>query len=80
MKYYRVPAALDGRQCYKPGTGSRIPNGYTLIRNELLTAGDVKRNNAPINALEPVEIKKTRVYRLFGARFEFETNYNGVIK
>lgn len=70
MKYYKVPRKLDGMMLYKPGNWPvRIPNGYSLIRNELLTEAEARRMNAPIHLLEAVTIKKTETYRMFGARF-----------
>lgn len=71
MLYYRVPACLDGKPCYKRGApgAPRIPNGYYLIEHELLTAAECKKLNAPTEKLFPIRIKKTDTYRLFGARF-----------
>ena len=68
MKYFRVPASLADKPCYslvKPST----PNGWYLVANELLTPGECKRMNAPVERLERVTIKKTEVYNAFGARF-----------
>lgn len=70
MTYYRVPVSLSDKPCYKPGNGPRIPNGWYLIGNELLTAAEAKRRNAPLHLLQPVTIKKTRTHFFFGARFE----------
>lgn len=68
--YYKVPAYLQDKPCYKPNTIRRIPNGYYLIANELLTPAECKRINAPIDLLTPVTVKKTECYTMFGARFE----------
>lgn len=68
MKYFRVPASLADKPCYsfaKPAT----PNGWYLIGGELLTLGECKMMNAPVDRLERVTIKKTEVYNAFGARF-----------
>ncbi len=70
MKYYRVPEKLDQKQLYTIKNGHRFPNGYFLIANELLTEAKCRKINAPIEKLEPVEIKKTKTYWCFGARFE----------
>lgn len=70
MKYYRVPEKLDQKTLYNIKNGHRIPNGYFLIANELLTEAKCRKINAPIEQLEPVEIKKTKTYWCFGARFE----------
>lgn len=70
MLYYKVPANLQDKPCYKPNKAQRIPNGYYLIANELLTLAECKRINAPVDLLKPVIIKKTGCYTMFGARFE----------
>lgn len=78
MKYLQVPASLDQKQLYYPkktgshGYSKKIPNGYYLIARELLTASECKRINAPAELLTPVEIKKTKTYWCFGARFQCE--------
>ena len=58
MTYYRVPAALRDTPCYKPNKTPRTPNGWYLIGNELLTAAECRRMNAPIEMLERIEVKK----------------------
>ena len=75
MQYYRVPRKLDGKQLFKTGSGPRIPNGYSLIQNELLTEAEARRINAPIDLLEAVTIKKTETYRMFGARFAIGSDW-----
>lgn len=78
MKYLQVPASLDQIQLYHPkrtsnhGYSKKIPNGYYLIAHELLTDSECKRINAPAELLTPVEIKKTKTYWCFGARFQCE--------
>ena len=78
MQYYKVPEKLDQRTLYHPkkenknGYSPKIPNGYFLIANELLTGAECKRINAPIELLQPMTIKKTDCYFMFGARFEKE--------
>ena len=78
MKYLQVPASLDQKQLYYPkrtsnhGYSKKIPNGYFLIAHELLTVSECKRINAPAELLTPVEIKKTKTYWCFGARFQCE--------
>lgn len=78
MKYLQVPASLDQKQLYyskrtsNHGYSKKIPNGYYLIAHELLTASECKRINAPAELLTPVEIKKTKTYWCFGARFQCE--------
>lgn len=72
MTYYRVPANMGDKPCYSKGShGSiRVPNGWRLIANELLTEREARMMNAPIASLERVVIKKTDCYTMFGARFE----------
>lgn len=69
MLYYKVPGYMDNKTLYKTKNGKRYSTGYFLIKDELLTAKECKKIGAPINKLIPVTIKKTCVYRLFGARF-----------
>lgn len=69
MVYYKVPPALQDAPCYRPNVFPRIPNGYYLIANELLTMPECRRINAPIGKLEKVTMKKTGTYHMFGARF-----------
>ena len=71
MNYLKVPAAMGGHNCYRlDKCNRRIPTGYQLIANELLTPAEARRMHAPAEKLEPVTIKKSRVYVMFGARFE----------
>ena len=60
-------------------------NGYLqTVRNELYTSKEIEKYSVPdkhglkmrLEWLEPVEISKKRVYRFFGARFEYERGYN----
>ena len=70
MKYLKVPEKLDNRTLYKwTLNGKCVPNGYYLIANELLTKKECEKMNAPVSLLEPVEVKKSETYRMFGARF-----------
>ena len=70
MLYYRVPACLDQAPLYKKTRdGSRQRNGFFLIGGELLTASEANKINAPLDKLEPIQLKKTAVYSSFGARF-----------
>lgn len=67
--YYKVPPSLQDTPCYRPSGFQRVPNGYYLIANELLTMPECQRINAPIEKLEKVTMKKTGTYHMFGARF-----------
>ena len=69
MVYYKVPPSLQDAPCYRPNVSPRIPNGYYLIANELLTLSECRHINAPIEKLEKVTMKKTDAYHMFGARF-----------
>jgi len=74
MEFYKVPKHLDQMKLYKKDSPKhhKIPNGYFLVENELLTEAECKKINAPIHRLEKVNIKKNRTYWFFGARFEDE--------
>ena len=75
MKYYRVKPEFDGKTLYKKqrqrGYSStyKVPNGYNLIANELLTEKEVEKLNVPQVCIDPVDVKKSEVYFCFGARF-----------
>ena len=76
MKYYRVKPEFDGKTLYKKqrqrGYSStyKVPNGYNLIANELLTEKEVEKLNVPQICVDPVNLKKSEVYFCFGARFQ----------
>lgn len=76
MKYYQVKPKYDGKPLYKKrgdrgySTVCRVPNGYNLIANELLTEKEVEKLNVPQMCVDPVNVKKTEVYFCFGARFQ----------
>lgn len=78
MTYYQVKPEYDGKTLYKKcgdrgyRNGYRIPNGYNLIANELLTGKEVEKLNVPQMCVDPVNIKKTETYFCFGARFQVE--------
>lgn len=71
MLYYRVPANMDNKPLYKRNTspGPRCLNGWFLIGGELLTPAECRNRNAPVERLEPVNVKRTETYFCFGARF-----------
>lgn len=79
MKYYRVKPEFDGKTLYKKqrqrGYSStyKVPNGYNLIANELLTEKEVEKLNVPQVCIDPVDVKKSEVYFCFGARFQAQT-------
>lgn len=76
MTYYQVKPEFDGKQLYKKqgqrGYSSvyKIPNGYNLIANELLTGKEVEKLNVPQMCVDPVNMKKNEIYFCFGARFQ----------
>lgn len=78
MKYLQVKPEFDGRPLYKKrgergySNVGRVPNGYYLIANELLTIKEAEKRNVPQLCVDPVNVKKTEVYFCFGARFQVE--------
>lgn len=78
MTYYQVKPEFDGKTLFKKqgqrGYSSvyRVPNGYNLIANELLTGKEVEKLNIPQKCVDPVNVKKSQVYFCFGARFRME--------
>ena len=63
MLYYRVKASADG------ATRGSIGNRVNLVKDEILTAEECEKYYLSPNDVEPVEVKKHWVYRLFGVRF-----------
>ncbi len=63
MEYYKV---IKDAQTYNNG------RWYTLVKDELLTAADVKKYKAPLHLLQAVQVKRTRTFWSFGARFELK--------
>lgn len=76
MTYYQVKTEFDGKKLYKKcgerglSNVRKIPNGYNLIANELLTEKEVEKLNVPQICVDPVNLKKSEVYFCFGARFQ----------
>lgn len=76
MTYYQVKPEFDGKTLFKKqgqrgySNVGRVPNGYNLIANELLTEKEVKKLNVPQMCVDPVNVKKSEVYFCFGARFQ----------
>lgn len=70
MKFYRVKPEADQKRIYNANKTKYL--GF-LIANELITPSEAQRHyggNIPCGCLETVEIKKTKTYWSFGARFE----------
>lgn len=43
-----------------------------LVKDELYTLKEIEKNDIPLETLEKIEIKRTRTFYFFGARFEDE--------
>lgn len=64
MKYYKV----QNEKNYWDEKGNYL--GF-VVRDELITEAEMKKFKLPITSnFLPVEIKKTKTYWFFGARFE----------
>lgn len=64
MKYYKVQEEKN----YWDKKGNFLG---CVLKNELITEAEMKKCKFPITSnFLPVEIKKTKTYWLFGARFE----------
>lgn len=77
MTYYRVKKQYDNIM-RKRWTGKRfVFDGY-YIQNELYTPSEMKKLKLanPESIFDKVEIKKTKTYWFFGARFGFDKTYN----
>ena len=76
MTYYQVKPEFDGKTLYKKqgqkGYSSvcKVPNGYNLVANELLTGKEMEKLNVPQMCVNPVNVNKNKVYFFFGARFQ----------
>ena len=80
MKYYRVPKNLDQRAVIGPGLYAG-PVKRFLVWKELYTEKECNRLGITLDGLQPVEIPKSRIFWLFGARFEIghgPTTYNNL--
>ena len=88
MKYYRVLPNMDGVQVLKM-RGHGCKRGLTidryLVKNELYTPGEFKalldgadfrgvRDGVQI--FDTVDVPKTKVYWMFGARFAVDHGYS----
>lgn len=71
MKYFRVPANLDGRAVIKKGLYCGKIKRF-LIENELYTAKELENYGMTEIGFVPVDIPKNRIFWNFGARFEME--------
>lgn len=67
MLYYKVKASADGAE------RGRFANRINLVKDEILTAEECEKHRVLPTDVEPVEVKKHWVYRLFGVRF-FDEN------
>ena len=71
MKYFKVPASLDGRAVIKKGLYCGKIQRF-LIKNELYTAKELQKYGITETGLIPVDIPKSRIFWNFGARFEMK--------
>lgn len=70
-QFYRVKPQFDGQPLFKPSAkGRRIPNGYTLMRYELLSEKEVTRLNVPSEMVAKVEVEDAEIFHMYNKRFE----------
>lgn len=77
MKYYKVKKEYDNKIIYKFARGGGLTVDGFFIGNELLTEAEARQifNNkhligaALLDVCEIVEVPKSEIYWLFGARF-----------
>lgn len=50
----------------------------SLVKGELLTEREAEKNRVPERAVEKVELPRSRVYKLFGCRFDMQDMENPV--
>lgn len=68
MLFYRVRPECDNKYI----ANESKHRFFALIGGELYTEREKERYGIPNWCVEPVEIKRTRTYWSFGARFELE--------
>lgn len=71
MKYFKVPANLDGRAVISKGLYCGKIERF-LIENELYTAKELEKYGMTETGFIPVDISKSRIFWNFGARFEMK--------
>lgn len=71
MKYFKVPANLDGRAVIKKWLYCGKIQRF-LIKNELYTEKELEKYGMTGTGLIPVDIPKNRIFWNFGARFEIK--------
>lgn len=76
MKYYRVKTQYDNKTLCLIKNHKYVHNGYFLIGGELYTEKEYKKliehhvfGFSPWDAVEEIEIPKSKIYWFFGARF-----------
>lgn len=74
MMYLKVKPEYDAKPImkYDPRKKCYGPTLFALVANELFTKREAERYNIPEKCLKTVQVKKTRTYFSFGARFELK--------
>jgi hypothetical protein len=72
MKYYRVLPEYDQKPRFKFKRGGGLEIGGIYIQNELYTQRELLKYLDYSNYVVPVNIPKSKVYFMFGARFAVE--------
>lgn len=73
MQYYRVKPEYANNWRYTWNSHHQGVRNSVLIANELYTPGEFRRIANCQAWFEPVTIPKSRIYWMFGARFESKT-------
>ena len=69
MLYYKVKSEYDNTTRWKFHKGGGLEMDGIYIKNELYTAKELKKYLGYAKIVEPVEIPKSKIYFMFGARF-----------
>lgn len=72
MVYYRVKKEFDQKPLFKFHRGGGLEIVGFAITNELYTQNEIKKYCGLTAFCERVEIPKSKIYFLFGARFADE--------
>lgn len=69
MLYYKVKPEHDQKTRFRFHRGGGLEIDGIFIQNELYTARELKKYLGAVQICDIVEIPKSKIYWLFGARF-----------
>ncbi len=72
MLYYQVKQEHDNKTRFKFHKGGGLEIDGIYIKNELYTPREIKKYLGGVTYCNTIEIKKSKIYFFFGARFAAE--------